>query len=153
MKRWRLFDPPGKSVKIDQDVTVYLMSVLDYVAADILTLVGEYVMRVGSTTVITSRDVQTAVMGDKALDALLKPLASLPKVQAGTGMGQGPDLAYEDAMKEMMQTEVKYQGSLDMLVKVRRFALNACPECTGGACLRGCLCVRAHAFGVSAGIC
>jgi len=119
MKRWRLFDPPGKSVKIDQDVTVYLMSVLDYVAADILTLVGEYVMRVGSTTVITSRDVQTAVMGDKALDALLKPLASLPKLQGGTGMGQASDLAYEDAMKEMMQTEVKYQGSLDMLVKVR----------------------------------
>ena len=76
-------------------------------------------MRVGSTTVITSRDVQTAVMGDKALDALLKPLASLPKLQGGTGMGQASDLAYEDAMKEMMQTEVKYQGSLDMLVKVR----------------------------------
>lgn len=114
-----MFDLSGKSTKIDQDVTVYLMSVLDYVAADILTLVGEYVMRVGSTTVITSQDVQTAVMGDKALDALLKPLASLPKMQAGSGMGQGPDLAYEDAMKEMMQTEVKYQGSLDMLVKVR----------------------------------
>eukprot|EP00040_Diaphanoeca_grandis_P021301 m.113455 g.113455 ORF g.113455 m.113455 type:complete len:1196 (-) comp28272_c0_seq1:23-3610(-) len=110
----------GKSINIDKLVSIYLMSVLDYIAADVLKLVGEYTTRVDpNATAMHLRDINTAVKGDKALDALLRPLEKLPTQRVvGNHAGIAANLSYEQTVKEIMLAEAKYQTQLDMLTKV-----------------------------------
>jgi son of sevenless-like protein len=72
---------PDKSVRLEFSAIVYLMAVLDYVAADTLKLAGNYVDHCQSY-VIKEADLRVAIGADAVLTQLYEPL-SHPSTSVG----------------------------------------------------------------------
>lgn len=107
--------------KIDIQVTQFLVAVLEYISADILKLVGNYVKNIRHVE-ITSQDVRIAMNADKVLLDLFcqeddgsagAPVTHLPEPQ------RTPH-TYEDVVKELIQDEKQYLKELHMIIKVFR---------------------------------
>lgn len=105
----------SKGAKVDTTVTLHLMAILDYIAADVLKLVGNFV-NLCANSVVQVTDIKTAVNGDTALSELWVLLESLP---AGRTESQDDtEMTYEGAIKEMMSIEGQYLHELDIVTKV-----------------------------------
>lgn len=106
--------------KIDSQVAMYIIAVLEYISADILKLAGNYVKNIRHNT-ITTQDVKVAMYADKVLmsmfhsedmESLIEPVP-LPFAKRGS-------LLYIDILKDFMMAEEQYLRELNLIIKVFR---------------------------------
>ncbi|XP_036321154.1 protein son of sevenless [Rhagoletis pomonella] len=108
--------------KIDSNVSVFLVAILEYISADILNLAGNYVRKIKHLE-ITKEDIEVAMCADKVLmdmfyqndmksSNLAITLPTLPAQRAST--------TYEEVVKDLINDEKQYQRDLHMIIRVFR---------------------------------
>ncbi|KAK3580871.1 hypothetical protein CHS0354_032932 [Potamilus streckersoni] len=104
--------------RIDQTVTVYIVAVLEYIAADILKLTGNYVKNIKHSE-ITSQDIKVAICADQVLMDMFsqEEEVSLPLVEEPT---RQESLSYEGIVKDFILEENQFMRDLNMIIKVFR---------------------------------
>ncbi|XP_052768277.1 son of sevenless homolog 2-like [Mya arenaria] len=105
--------------RIDYTVTVYIVAVLEYIAADILKLTGNYVKNIKHSE-ITQQDIKVAICADQVLMDMFsqeETEVSLPLVDEPT---RRESLTYEDIVKDFILEENQYLHDLNMIIKVFR---------------------------------
>lgn len=105
--------------RIDYTVTVYIVAVLEYIAADILKLTGNYVKNIKHQE-ITSQDIKVAICADQVLMDMFSQEetdVSLPLVDEPQ---RRESLTYEDIVKDFILEENQYLHDLNMIIKVFR---------------------------------
>ncbi|XP_033108968.1 son of sevenless homolog 1-like [Anneissia japonica] len=104
--------------KIDQQVTLYIIAILEYIAADILKLTGNYVKNIRRLD-ITDQDVKVAMYADKVLmdmfhhdeELSVSTLDDETPVRCET---------YDEIVKELVLEETQYIRDLNLIIKVFR---------------------------------
>lgn len=104
--------------KIDYQVTMYIVAVLEYIAADILKLVGNYVRNIKHKE-ITSQDIKVAICADQVLMDMFsqEEEVSMPELEEPIRL---ESLAYEEIVKDFIFEETQYMRDLNMIIKVFR---------------------------------
>lgn len=105
--------------RIDYTVTVYIVAVLEYIAADILKLTGNYVKNIKHSE-ITLQDIKVAICADQVLMDMFsqeETEVSLPLVDEPI---RRESLTYEDIVKDFILEENQYLHDLNMIIKVFR---------------------------------
>ncbi|KAF6022680.1 SOS1 [Bugula neritina] len=119
--------------RLDQQVTLCIVAVLEYVAADILKLVGNYVKRIHADE-ITEEDVRVSMCADKVLNNMFFSNDSDGGSDAsGASVGRRDErpvmsakLAqeltqnYEDLVKDLILSEQQNIRELELIIKVFR---------------------------------
>ncbi|XP_043916100.1 son of sevenless homolog 1-like [Protopterus annectens] len=107
--------------KIDHQVSVYIVAVLEYISADILKLAGNYVQNIRHFE-ITQQDIKVAMCADKVLmdmfhqdeeDLGERPLTDEELVTSG-------EQTYYDMVKAFMAELRQYIRELNLIIKVFR---------------------------------
>lgn len=111
--------------KVDISVIQFIMGILDYVAADILKLAGNFVKNTHKPAVmIILRDVQVSMSADPALQALLKPLQSSTEHISALNISDveiNPDrgsLKYDELLRDLTEHESQFIRQLNLILKV-----------------------------------
>ncbi|EDO41246.1 predicted protein [Nematostella vectensis] len=102
--------------KVDYQVSLYIVAVMEYISADIIKLAGNYVKNIRHME-ITCQDIKVALFADKVLMDMFHPddmEASLEEESSGID----EMLTYEEVVREMMVAEYKYNRDLNMIIKV-----------------------------------
>ncbi|XP_063427477.1 son of sevenless homolog 2-like [Mytilus trossulus] len=104
--------------KIDFQVTVYIVAVLEYIAADILKLTGNYVRNIKHKE-ITSQDIKVAICADQVLMDMFsqEEEVSMPELEEPIRL---ESLTYEEIVKDFIFEETQYMRDLNMIIKVFR---------------------------------
>ncbi|KAL4237772.1 Son of sevenless 1 [Mactra antiquata] len=105
--------------RIDYTVTVYIVAVLEYIAADILKLTGNYVKNIKHNE-ITMQDIKVAICADQVLMDMFsqeEAEVSLPVVDEPT---RRESLKYENIVKDFILEENQFLHDLNMIIKVFR---------------------------------
>ncbi|KAH3853082.1 son of sevenless homolog 2-like [Dreissena polymorpha] len=105
--------------RIDYTVTIYIVAVLEYIAADILKLTGNYVKNIKHQE-ITYQDIKVAICADQVLMDMFSQEetdVSLPLVDEPI---RRDSLTYEDIVKDFILDETQYLHDLNMIIKVFR---------------------------------
>ncbi|XP_041468105.1 son of sevenless homolog 2-like isoform X1 [Lytechinus variegatus] len=110
--------------RVDSQVSLYLVAVLEYIAADILKLAGNYVKNICHGN-ISLQDIKVAMCADKVLmemfcqdddDATAMSSLSLEDEQdSRTGT-----LTYDEIVKDLIMEETQYVRDLNLIIKVFR---------------------------------
>lgn len=107
--------------KVDHQVSVYIVAVLEYISADILKLAGNYVQNIRHFE-ITQQDIKVAMCADKVLmdmfhqdeeDIGERPLTDEELVTSG-------EQTYYDMVKAFMAELRQYIRELNLIIKVFR---------------------------------
>ncbi|XP_002735179.1 son of sevenless homolog 1-like [Saccoglossus kowalevskii] len=106
--------------KIDYQVSLYIVAVLEYIAADILKLAGNYVRNIRHVE-MSCQDIKVAMCADKVLmdmfhqdeEMSVSSLIEDEPVKTGT-------LTYDEVVKDMIMEETQYIRDLNMIIKVFR---------------------------------
>eukprot|EP00730_Choanoeca_flexa_P003297 TRINITY_DN11358_c0_g1_i1.p1 TRINITY_DN11358_c0_g1~~TRINITY_DN11358_c0_g1_i1.p1 ORF type:complete len:1117 (+),score=242.00 TRINITY_DN11358_c0_g1_i1:57-3407(+) len=93
-------------------VILYLVTVLDYLAADILQLAGNYATN-RQTTVIDAEEVRIPIEADPALRNLFNALRYIPDNASGPSM-----FNYDEAVREMLLAEQDFLSAMELLIHV-----------------------------------
>ncbi|XP_055986546.1 son of sevenless homolog 1 isoform X2 [Sorex fumeus] len=107
--------------KIDHQVSVYIVAVLEYISADILKLVGNYVRNIRHYE-ITKQDIKVAMCADKVLMDMFHQdvedinILSLTDEEPSTSGEQ----SYYDLVKAFMAEIRQYIRELNLIIKVFR---------------------------------
>ncbi|PNJ25149.1 SOS1 isoform 1, partial [Pongo abelii] len=107
--------------KIDHQVSVYIVAVLEYISADILKLVGNYVRNIRHYE-ITKQDIKVAMCADKVLMDMFHQdvedinVLSLTDEEPSTSGEQ----TYYDLVKAFMAEIRQYIRELNLIIKVFR---------------------------------
>jgi len=110
------------SNKLDDQVTLYLVAVLDYIAADILKLAGNYVKNMGHQ-VISCQDIKLAMCADKVLMDLFyqdEGMGNVISLDPDPSDMSKQEQSYDEVVKEFIIDEKKYLRDLHMITKVFR---------------------------------
>ncbi|XP_065353611.1 protein son of sevenless-like [Cloeon dipterum] len=116
--------------KIDSQVALFLVAVLEYISSDILLLTGSYVKNIHNVY-ITSQDIQIAICADKVLMDMFHqeedkiPIATLPPAVANHVEDEDSpvvraSVTYEEVVKDLIHDEKQYLRDLNMITKVFR---------------------------------
>uniref|UniRef100_A0A8C2HGH8 Son of sevenless homolog 1 (Drosophila) n=1 Tax=Cyprinus carpio TaxID=7962 RepID=A0A8C2HGH8_CYPCA len=114
--------------KIDHQVSVYIVAVLEYISADILKLAGNYVRNIRHYE-ITQQDITVAMCADKVLMDMFHQVEE--DISVFPLMDEEPSAAeeqmYYDLVKVFMAELRQYLRDLNLIIKVFRepFASNA----------------------------
>ena len=108
--------------KIDSNVSVFLVAILEYISADILKLAGNYVRKIKHVE-ITKEDIEVAMCADKVLADLFSPnemKSSSLAITLPTLPAQRASTTYEEVVKDLINDEKQYQRDLHMIIRVFR---------------------------------
>ncbi|XP_059842402.1 son of sevenless homolog 1 isoform X1 [Hemitrygon akajei] len=104
--------------KVDHQVSVYIVAVLEYISADILKLAGNYVRNIRHYE-ITQQDIKVAMCADKVLMDMFhqdeEDLGVIEEEPINTG-----EQAYYDLVKMYMSEIRQYLRELNLIIKVFR---------------------------------
>lgn len=119
--------------KIDYQVTLYIVAVLEYISADILKLAGNYVKNIRHIEV-TQQDIRVAMCADKVLMDMFQQ----DEDGEMSGVVEEPNLdtsiTYDELVKDLIQEKKSYIRELNMIIKVFRDKLQQIPSLQESAC-------------------
>ncbi|OXA42794.1 Protein son of sevenless [Folsomia candida] len=105
--------------KLDHSISLYIAAVLEYIAADVLHLVGNYVKH-SRRGEFSMQDIKAAVCCDKVLCDLFKLGDSLSGGATEEETIPTSSLTYNEVVEDLLQSERQYLRDLQMLIKVFR---------------------------------
>uniref|UniRef100_A0A6Q2YTW0 Son of sevenless homolog 1 (Drosophila) n=1 Tax=Esox lucius TaxID=8010 RepID=A0A6Q2YTW0_ESOLU len=114
--------------KIDHQVSVYIVAVLEYISADILKLAGNYVRNIRHYE-ISQQDITVAMCADKVLMDMFhqdeEDISGFPLMDEEPSASE--EQTYYDLVKTFMAEVRQYLRDLNLIIKVFRepFASNA----------------------------
>ncbi|CAB3252578.1 unnamed protein product [Arctia plantaginis] len=114
--------------KIDSSVSSYMTAIIEYVAADIFKLAGNFVKKISQKSgynTITSRDIKTAMCADKVLmdmfyqESELRAAEAAPErgVKGGRG-GRRGSLSYAELVRDLLTDEKHFLRDLNLIIRV-----------------------------------
>ncbi|XP_031624376.1 protein son of sevenless isoform X2 [Contarinia nasturtii] len=109
--------------KLDNTVSLFLVAVLEYIAADILNLAGKFVLNIRHQT-ISQEDIRIALIADRVLMDMFCEKKNIPTIPLPTTPRSS--LTYEDVVKELIQDVKQHQRDLHMIIWVFREELAKC---------------------------
>ncbi|XP_029189589.2 son of sevenless homolog 1-like [Acropora millepora] len=104
--------------KVEFQVSLYIVAVMEYISADILKLAGNYVKNIRHVE-ITCQDIKVALFADKVLMDMFHPDEVETSVETETLISQAA-LTYDEVVHEMMHAEGQFIRELNMIIKVFR---------------------------------
>ncbi|XP_062868530.1 son of sevenless homolog 1 isoform X2 [Trichomycterus rosablanca] len=113
--------------KIDHQVSVYIVAVLEYISADILKLAGNYVRNIRHYE-ISQQDISVAMCADKVLMDMFhqdeEDISGFPLMDEEPSASEAQ--TYYDLVKAFMAEVRQYLRDLNLIIKVfrERFATN-----------------------------
>ncbi|KAK8778665.1 hypothetical protein V5799_019991 [Amblyomma americanum] len=107
--------------RLDLQVSQYMVAVLEYIAADILKLTGNYVKNIRHVE-ITCQDCRVAMCADKVLMDMFhgEDLAAAEE----ESLGSRPPSSYDEEVKDLIAEERQHIRELNMIIKVFREPLD-----------------------------
>ncbi|XP_076028195.1 son of sevenless homolog 1 isoform X1 [Genypterus blacodes] len=114
--------------KIDHQVSVYMVAVLEYISADILKLAGNYVRNIRHYE-ISQQDITVAMCADKVLMDMFhqdeEDISGFPLMDEEPSTNE--EQSYYELVRSFMSDGRQYVRQLDLLIRVFRepFASNA----------------------------
>jgi len=106
--------------RVDDQVTLYIVAVLEYISADILKLAGNYVKHIRHIQ-ISCQDVKVAMCADKVLmDMFYQDDAPYIEDEGGGQQRGRTAQTYDEVVKELIMSEKSYLRDLHMITKVFR---------------------------------
>ncbi|KTF99285.1 hypothetical protein cypCar_00029826 [Cyprinus carpio] len=111
--------------KIDYHVCLYIVAVLEYIAADILKLAGNYVSNIRHYE-ISQQDITVSMCADKVLMDMFDQEEEMGLVsQSIEEVSSSGVLTYDDLVRLEIAEERQYLRELDLIIKVFRQALTS----------------------------
>ncbi|XP_023809250.1 son of sevenless homolog 1 isoform X3 [Oryzias latipes] len=114
--------------KIEHQVSVYMVAVLEYISADILKLAGNYVRNIRHYD-ITKQDITVAMCADKVLMDMFhqddEDPTGFPLIDEEPSANE--DQSYLELVRSFMADGRQYLRQLNLIIKVFREPLSSCP--------------------------
>ncbi|XP_013889249.1 son of sevenless homolog 1 [Austrofundulus limnaeus] len=115
--------------KVDHQVSVYMVAVLEYISADILKLAGNYVRNIRHYD-ITKQDITVAMCADKVLMDMFhqddEDISGLPLMDEEPSANE--EQSYYELVRSFMADSRQYLRQLNLLIKVFREPFVSSPE-------------------------
>lgn len=105
--------------RIDYNVAVYIVAVIEYTAADILKFTGIYVKNIRHTE-ITSQDIKVAICADQVLVDMFTQEEDVTAMMIEDEPVRRESMTYEEIVKDFIMEETQYLRDLNMIIKVFR---------------------------------
>ncbi|XP_076464153.1 son of sevenless homolog 1-like [Babylonia areolata] len=105
--------------RVDYNVAVYIVAVIEYTAADILKFTGIYVKNIRHTE-ITSQDIKVAICADQVLVDMFTQEEDVTAMMIEDEPVRRESMTYEDIVKDFIVEETQYLRDLNMIIKVFR---------------------------------
>nr|XP_053641752.1 son of sevenless homolog 2-like [Cherax quadricarinatus] len=113
--------------KIDYQVTLYIVAVLEYISADILKLAGNYVKNIRHIEV-TQQDIRVAMCADKVLMDMFQQDEDGEMSGVVEDTNLDTSITYDELVKDLIQEKKTYIRELNMIIKVFRDKLQQIPS-------------------------
>uniref|UniRef100_A0A3Q3N081 SOS Ras/Rac guanine nucleotide exchange factor 1 n=1 Tax=Mastacembelus armatus TaxID=205130 RepID=A0A3Q3N081_9TELE len=114
--------------KIDHQVSVYMVAVLEYISADILKLAGNYVRNIRHYE-ISQQDITVAMCADKVLMDMFhqdeEDISGFPLMDEEPSANE--EQSYYELVRSFMSDGRQYLRQLNLLIKVFREPFNSSP--------------------------
>ncbi|XP_077528564.1 son of sevenless homolog 2-like [Haemaphysalis longicornis] len=109
--------------RLDTTVVQFMVAVLEYIAADILKLTGNYVKNIRHVE-ITCQDCRVAMCADKVLMDMFHGEDLAAAEEECLLLGGRPPVSYDEEVKDLIAEERQHIRELNMIIKVFRQPLD-----------------------------